>query len=336
MEEILLERLAKVGLSKNEAMTYITMLSIGPASVASIARETGIERTAQYALLDKLISKGLASYILVGNVRHFQAADPRLLIRKLKEKLDELKKLVGKPTITVLRYAEDILSLNENELKTYLSLLKFREAKVSQIAKEAKIDRTTCYRFLERLVEVGLVTKINDKASTFQAYPLQVLVKLLRARVKEIEELLPTMLKLRMIPQEEAIVELYKGKEGLKAVLRDVIQERKDYVVFGEEGKFQELFPLFIEVLLKNLVEYNMHERILSKESKRGQIFLTKNSEIRYLPDEYFSPAMTTVYGDKVSTYVWKPPFFATVIKNKDVADSFRSYFEFFWKIAKK
>ncbi len=76
---------------------------------------------------------------------------------------------------------------------------------------------------------------------------------------------------------------------------------------------------------------------MLSKEEKRGKIILTnKNTKIKYLPDKFFSPVVTAVYGNKTAIFIWSDPLFVILIKDKGVADSFNSYFSILWEIAKK
>ena len=51
----------------------------------------------------------------------------------------------------------------------------------------------------------------------------------------EIESILPELKVYLNIPRSESIVEIYRGKEGLKSVLKDILNEKKDYVVLEEE-----------------------------------------------------------------------------------------------------
>ena len=53
--------------------------------------------------------------------------------------------------------------------------------------------------------------------------------------------------------KEETKVEIYRGKEGLKAVLKDIIREKKDYIAFGEEGRFQKVLPIDITATLRTI-----------------------------------------------------------------------------------
>lgn len=230
------------------------------------------------------------------------------------------------------------LGLEEREIKTYIALLKLGSSTVAKIAEETKIDRTTSYGILEKLLGKGFVSYIiQKKVKFFQAADPRKLTENLEEKKKEVEAIIPDLLSLSKLIKEETIVELYRGKDGLITVLRDVLKEKRDYVVFGEEGKFQEVLPYYIIQLLRDIkTKYHLYERILSKESMKGKILITKNSKIKYLPDEYFSPVMTVVYGNKVAIFTWINPYYAVLINNKGMAQSYKNYFEILWKIAKK
>ena len=61
----------------------------------------------------------------------------------------------------------------------------------------------------------------------------------------EIESILPELKVYLNIPRSESIVEIYRGKEGLKSVLKDILNEKKDYVVLEEEWNIQKVLPNF-------------------------------------------------------------------------------------------
>jgi hypothetical protein len=152
-----------------------------------------------------------------------------------------------------------------------------------------------------------------------------------------IQEIIPDLNQIKNIPKPKTIVELYQGKEGMKTVLKDIIREKKDYSVFGEEAQFQELLPVYIQQFLRDVKQNKMQERILSKEEKRGKVILTpKNTKIKYLPNRLFSPVTTAVYGNKTAIFIWAEPQFVVLIKDKGVAEAYNSYFNVLWEIARK
>ncbi len=230
------------------------------------------------------------------------------------------------------------LGLQESEIKIYLALLKKEASTATQIAQFTKLNRSHIYDKLDVLLERGLISfVIKNNVKYFKASDPEKIVDYIKEMQRSIQNIIPELNKIKSIPKSKTLVELYQGKEGMKTVFKDILREKKDYHVFGEEGKFQEILPIFIQQFLRDVVKYKISERLLSKESKRGKILITpKSSAVRYLPDKYFSPVMMSVYGDKTAIFIWSEPLFAILITDKDVANSFRSYFNLLWKIAKK
>ena len=79
------EKLQKSGLTGNEAKVYLQLLKTGTASANDLSRKIGMDRTLAYTVLNHLIEKGMANYIIKDNKKFFSASDPENLLRSLKE-----------------------------------------------------------------------------------------------------------------------------------------------------------------------------------------------------------------------------------------------------------
>ena len=93
------EILREIGLTDTEIKIYLNLLSLGATSAGKIVEETGIYRKNLYDSLNKLIGKGLVTYVIENKTKVFQPKDPENLIRfleekknKISEKEEELKK----------------------------------------------------------------------------------------------------------------------------------------------------------------------------------------------------------------------------------------------------
>src|SRR3989344_4598576 len=86
--------LKKIGLTDTEIKIYIELLSLGATSAGKIVEQTGIYRKNLYDALNKLIEKGLATYVVENKIKIFQAKKPDNLLRYLDEKKEELEELL--------------------------------------------------------------------------------------------------------------------------------------------------------------------------------------------------------------------------------------------------
>jgi sugar-specific transcriptional regulator TrmB len=229
------------------------------------------------------------------------------------------------------------LGFLSGEIEVYKALLRLGPCKVSKLNQETGLHRTHIYDLLEKLREKGLVSVfIQSGKKHFKAAEPEKILSYLKEKEEKVKSVIPEFEELMKAPSEETTVELFKGKEGLKTVFQDIIKQGEDYLVFGEEGKFQKVFPIDVEKFMKRLEKNKIHEKVLVREDLRGKVLKSKNTELKYLPKEHLSPVTTVVYTNKVASFIWTPPFHAVVAKNKELADSFRSQFNALWKTAKR
>ena len=86
----LIQGLREIGLTRNEANAYITLLSIGTNPASVVAKNGKINRSACYTTLIKLAYKGFAERIIKGNITYFTAIDPYFILDQLKNKQEKL------------------------------------------------------------------------------------------------------------------------------------------------------------------------------------------------------------------------------------------------------
>ena len=224
--------------------------------------------------------------------------------------------------------------LSKGEIEIYLTLLKMGSSLVSKIAQETGLHRTNIYDTLEKLKEKGLVSYvIKENIKYFSASNPDKLMDYIKEREKEVASVLPELKSYMDFPRSESIVEVFKGKEGLKSVLKDILKEGKDYIVLEEEGYIQKVLPHFYPQFNKLMNKSKIKARVLTKDVKK--IAKRNRMQIRSFPGFISFPSATAIYGNKIAIFVWHEPYHAILIKSKQVSDSYRHYFNALWKHAK-
>jgi predicted DNA-binding transcriptional regulator len=123
----MIEKLQQIGLNEKECKIYLALLE-AETVVSDIAQKTKINRSLLYTLLTQLMQKGIVSYIIKNNVRHYRAAEPEKILSILKEKqqifrslLPELHAYKGikkkKPIVEVFEGKEGIKSILNDVLR---------------------------------------------------------------------------------------------------------------------------------------------------------------------------------------------------------------------------
>lgn len=234
------------------------------------------------------------------------------------------------------------LGLSQSEAKVYLALIELGPSLAGDITKKANINRSNCYDALQRLTEKGLVSYvIKAQRKYFKAEEPNKLKNLLQEeklniakKEKELNKILPELLSREKETQEKPFVALYHGKKGVKSIFEDILKY-KEYWVFGSSGKLKESLGPYFELLQRRVKREKIKVRLLTGEKARSTDIVT-HAETKYLPNQYTTLISTLVYGDKVAVISWTDTPVGFLMEDKQTANSYRKYFEFMWKQAKK
>ena len=227
------------------------------------------------------------------------------------------------------------LGLLDKEANIYLALLRFGTVTATKIAQETSIDRTTSYRFLSSLIDRGLagyVIKNNVKYFT-AAYPTK-FAEDLKNKLEHVNSIMPELEALAKFSKEETKVELYKGKEGLKTVMKDILREKKSYTFIGEVEEIFIEFPIYIKQWLREVERLRIKGRLICNEKAKFQVAETES--YRLISNNLISKISTWTYGNKTALFIWSIPLFAVVIENNDVTQSNINFFNYLWEIGKQ
>jgi len=235
--------------------------------------------------------------------------------------------------------------LSKNEATIYLFLLKKGLTTTGSIIKETGIANSRVYESLNELVQKGLVSySIQKKGRYFQATGPKKLLELEEERKKRIEKILPELIGLQKHEISEIKSAIYEGFEGFKTAFKKIIDEcpinGKIYILgFSDQPFAMESLATFIANMnlksaqkkqkLKVIMDISLKETLGKDRAKE------KFTEVKYMPKGYISPAAIDIFEDYVYIFVWEEKPFIFMIKNKKLAESFKYYFEFLWKIAK-
>jgi HTH-type transcriptional regulator, sugar sensing transcriptional regulator len=86
-----LELLRNIGLTDSEIKVYLALLELGSTTKSPIVHKSKVASSKIYELLEKLIQKGLVSYVIKSKIKYFEAAPPKRLLDYIKEKEITLK-----------------------------------------------------------------------------------------------------------------------------------------------------------------------------------------------------------------------------------------------------
>jgi len=231
--------------------------------------------------------------------------------------------------------------LTPNESEVYLALLEKEESVAGELAAETKISRPHVYDSINKLMEKGLVSYVVKKNKRYfrAANPKELLSYLednkrkVEEKEKQIQSILPQLLRLHKPKKRKPVVEVYEGKGGFKTIFKDILNVKKDFIAFGASGKFEKVLPMFSKIFIKQRELLKIKAKLIAVEGTHP--VKTRLNVYRWIPKEFSSPASTVIYGEKVAVLLWLEEPLGIIIKSKEVVESYKHYFELLWKMGK-
>ncbi|MEM5814490.1 MAG: helix-turn-helix domain-containing protein [Candidatus Aenigmatarchaeota archaeon] len=224
--------------------------------------------------------------------------------------------------------------MSDVEAKVYVALLRLGKAKAGAIAREARLNRTSAYDGLKRLLEKGLAGyRIESGRKVFSAAEPGRLVGFLKEKEEYAEESLPLLKAVWKQPKGKYNVTLYYGNRGVKSMFLEFVRGRKPICVFDSESQFTERMPDFAKFFVKQVEKYGIPIRHLVREGV--DVKPSRTTQVRYVKRGAASDAVMNIFGDKISIILWSDPPEGVIIESKAAADAFRNYFEIIWRTAR-
>ncbi len=148
--------LEDIGLTKGEITVYLTLLKLGETTTGKIIEEAQISSGKIYEILNKLMKKGLVSYIIKEKTKYFTASSPNRILDFLHEKEKEL---------------ETKEKLLEKELPFLLELKKSKKEKYeTTLFKGFKGIQTAIFEALENLTKENKVLALGIRSTKDEKY----------------------------------------------------------------------------------------------------------------------------------------------------------------------
>ena len=86
-----LSLLRRIGMTEGEIRVYSALVGLGKSSTGAIMQKANISSSKVYFILDKLVHKGLVSFVMQGKIKFYQTTDPNSLLNYIDTKEEEFK-----------------------------------------------------------------------------------------------------------------------------------------------------------------------------------------------------------------------------------------------------
>jgi len=239
--------------------------------------------------------------------------------------------------------------LTEGEAKVYLSLLQLGSSTSGPIAEHSGVANSVVYRILHSLVQKGLGSFIiKEKTRYFQAAPPERLLDYIDERKQKLDEskekirdLIPKIKPLAN-PIEENSVVLFEGFKGFQTAWElqySKLKQGDEYYCWGVPTFQEQRFHLYWQRDHLRRSKTKIKSKILVNQGTDKEILKNRNSykdcDTRYIPTSIKTPAWFVVYKDVTGIFLQDKKPIAVNITNRAIAETFKAYFDDFWRLSK-
>jgi|SRR3989344_513576 len=236
------------------------------------------------------------------------------------------------------------LGLTENEVKVYLSALKIGKCSATEIRKNVQISNSQVYSSLDSLISRGLITyEKTHLGKRYSALDPSVIKELINKRNKIIEDYIPYLKQLQNKTAYSTDISVYEGLNGFRTAMlklaKECLKNETIYIIgFSNQDYKNEQLSAILRDVNKISVQKN-HKFNMILDNKDNVFFKQRKEEkiskIKFMGGNFKSPASIDIFEDYVYILIWDESPYAIRIKNKNVAEGFKVYFNFLWNIAK-
>ncbi|MFH1089794.1 MAG: helix-turn-helix domain-containing protein [Candidatus Uhrbacteria bacterium] len=239
------------------------------------------------------------------------------------------------------------LAFSEKETNVYLALLTLGKGTVSEIARQAEMNRTTGYDILSKLVNYGLVSVSGkEPKQEYVAESPDKVVNFLENKKRETEKQIVGAKK--FLPQLKSIhnigsrpkIRFYEGKEGLKQVYEDTLTSHEAIRAYATVDDMHAALPDYFPKYYERRAKKGIHIRAIIPKTPSG-IDRSKQdrAEARETalipPDKYYFSPEINIYDNKIMIASWREKL-GIIIESPEIADAMKKIYELAWTEAKR
>jgi sugar-specific transcriptional regulator TrmB len=231
----------------------------------------------------------------------------------------------------LIKQLKDI-GLKQNESEIYLFLLQNGISTPPVISKGTNIARTNCYNILNSLKDKDVVNEqLKGKKKVYIARDPKSLKLNLERKIESLDKLVPDLEAIYITQKNKPIFRFFDGWYEVKEIYKLSLEAKNIYAI-GSTEKLLETEASFFEKYINEVKKRNIiFNDFLKKDSnkKSEDVIKRLGGELYFINSlpEKFKGNLTDIliWEDNIALIALEEPIFGTIIKNKPLADTFRT-----------
>lgn len=244
----------------------------------------------------------------------------------------------------ILAQSLQILNLEPKEIKFFLTSFKTGPATINEIAKLARLERSTAYLIADQLISKGLLDEnLSSYRKKIKAVEPKKLLKLVAARQRsvrrqeiELEESLPELQSLYQASEFRPKVRVFEGKLGLIHVWQDILSTKGEILLWSNQERETLVFsPEDHQKFIKERISKKIPIRVLAVNNQLGMDLKDQSGALRQtklLPEGINFSAETYIYDNKVAIVDYNKDIIGVIMESQPISDSQKALFEMTWQ----
>lgn len=229
--------------------------------------------------------------------------------------------------------------LDDKEAKVYLAILELGQSTITPIAERSGVKRTSIYYFIDHLVELGLVSKLDQEGkTTYTAESPERLLDYEKSRLELVREAIPFLMSsYNQLPGKPRI-SYFEGSEQVKNMLREEMKCEKEVLyIWPEEDVFEKVKDGRLLIEIDNA---RVSKGIYVKTIRfRGSGAFVSNSasspefETRIAGQEYsaIKTGIALYDSSKVGIFSSKGESYGILIESQELYESMKVFHTLLW-----
>ncbi len=232
------------------------------------------------------------------------------------------------------------IGLSEKEARTYLAVLELGSSTVKPISDRAGVKRTSIYNFIDRLIALGLISKVKIRGrNQYRAESPARILKLQRERLSEFEKALPEFMGMFNLLGQKPRMSYFEGHEQVRNIVREEPLCKKEacYIWPGVDVIEMVGGKAFMSEIDRQRIAAGVQVKTIRFRAKdvpylrsaHGPKFLR---ELRFAPDNTNITMGMGIYDTgKVGFFSSRHESFGILIESKELEQLIRSLWQLLW-----
>ena len=235
------------------------------------------------------------------------------------------------------------LGLEPEIADIYLALHTYGPQSISQLSRNARVERTRIYRLIDQLMDSNLIeVAAPQKRGIIKAAPianLQILITQKELELKSLHDelgLIEQVLARNSLSSPVSRVQFYEGPEAAKQIRQNMLSAKSEVLSMLFKDLYDEFDQQFVTQWIASADRQGHVFRSVLKRGLAGSA-VPSNWSSRIADAEIIPITFSTfIYDDVVATYQWhQKTIYGVELHNEAFANMQRSLFEMLWEQSK-